>query len=60
MKPLKGKISDKIRSGELPADVNVTKLRDMGEVAPPSPQAVRDARGQGVGKPSWRTAQKKP
>lgn len=44
---LSGKISDKIRSGTLPKDVQLTK-KDRSE-PPPSSKAVRAAKGQSLG-----------
>lgn len=46
MKPLKGKISDRMRSGELPPDI-LHKRPETNET--PSPEAVRAAKGQGLG-----------
>lgn len=49
MKKLGGKISDKIRSGELPDDVQVTGPRVEADDRP-SVKAVRNAEGHGLGK----------
>jgi hypothetical protein len=48
VKELDGKISDRIRSGEIPAD-NLSKGRDLSE-QPPSDDTVRSAEGHGLGK----------
>jgi hypothetical protein len=47
MKELSGKISDKIRGGKLPKDVEVIKT-DRVE-PPPSSRAVRDGSGRSLG-----------
>lgn len=47
MKELSGKTSDRIRSGEIPAD-SLSKGRDLGQ-EPPSSSAVRNAEGHGLG-----------
>lgn len=47
MEKLSGKTSDRIRSGEIPAD-SLAKGRDLGE-APPTPEAIRAAEGHGLG-----------
>ena len=44
---LSGSTSDRIRSGDIPADA-LSKGRDLGE-APPSDAAVRSAQGHGLG-----------
>ena len=56
MKPLKGKISDKIRGadGGIPADVHVVGPRPEADDRP-SPEAVRNGKGHALGRPSWRT-----
>lgn len=47
MKELDGKTSNRIRSGEIPAD-SLSKGRDLSE-QPPSDDAVRSAQGHGLG-----------
>ena len=47
VRKLSGKISDRIRGGELPKDVEVIKT-DRSE-PPPSSQSVRDAGGRSLG-----------
>jgi hypothetical protein len=53
VKFLSGKISDMIRGGKLPGDVHVTGARPEADDRP-SARAVRDARGQGLGKGATR------
>jgi hypothetical protein len=47
MRKLSGKISDRIRGGDLPKDVVVTKTER--HEPPPSDKAVRDAKGRSLG-----------
>lgn len=47
MRKLSGKISDRIRGGDLPKDVVVTKTER--QEPPPSSKAVRSAKGQSLG-----------
>lgn len=46
--PLSGKISDRIRSGELDKDVDIRVKGSVGEV-PPEADSVRYGSGQGLG-----------
>lgn len=50
---LSGKISDRIRDGKLPADVQVTGPRPEADDRP-SAAAVRSASGQGLGQGATR------
>lgn len=47
MKELDGPTSKRIRDGDIPREA-LSKGRDLGE-APPSGEAVRDAKGRGLG-----------
>jgi hypothetical protein len=51
MNPLKGKISDRIRSGKLPKDVKVNYERGTD---PPATSSVRHGSGQGLGQGATR------
>ena len=51
MFPLKGKISDRIRSGKLPKDVQLNPPRTTPA---PSAKSVRGGKGQGLGKGATR------
>lgn len=51
MKKLRGIISDRIRSGELPPDVRVKYTRTEDK---PSAKAVRDGSGKGLGQGATR------
>jgi len=53
MKFLSGKISDMIRGGRLPSDVQVTGPRAQADDRP-SARAVRRGQGQGLGKGATR------
>ncbi len=49
MNPLKGKTSDRIRSGKIPSDaLNVKRLDNAEDM--PSAKAIRRAEGHGMGK----------
>lgn len=48
---LSGKISDRIRSGELPKDVQINPSRQQPE---PKAESVRHGQGQGLGEGATR------
>jgi len=51
MKSLRGIISDRIRSGEIPRDAVFPNKRPSTDDVP-SAKAIRSARGQGLGNPA--------
>lgn len=51
MIPLGGKISDRIRAGKLPADVQGNPSREQPE---PKPESVRHGEGHGLGRGATR------
>jgi hypothetical protein len=51
MEKLSGKISDRIRNGEIDADL---KFKGNSEEVPPKPESIRHGSGQGLGQGATR------